>query len=150
MFMKKAIVVLFILACSIGVKAQNPKIKLDHIAFIVKDVNASASFYARVFGLDSIPDPFVGRAITWFRLNKETQLHLIQASSDSTLRIPPLNHLCFSMESLESFIETLNKEKISYTDWLGKLNSFTLRDDGVRQIYIRDPDGYLIEVNNAR
>jgi len=38
--------------------------------------------------------------------------------------------------------------KIAYSDWQGKPNTINARADGIKQIYLQDPDGYWIEVNN--
>ena len=37
--------------------------------------------------------------------------------------------------------------KIVYSDWPGKSNTVNVRPDGVKQIYLQDPDNYWIEVN---
>ena len=45
-------------------------------------------------------------------------------------------------------IDNLAKLKIPYEDWPGGQNKITIRADGIRQIYIRDPNGYWIEIND--
>ena len=35
---------------------------------------------------------------------------------------------------------------VEYTTWLGESPGVTEREDGGRQLYLRDPDGYWIEV----
>jgi catechol 2,3-dioxygenase-like lactoylglutathione lyase family enzyme len=58
-------------------------------------------------------------------------------------------HLCLSTQDLESFIEHLMAKNIDFYDWPGNKNSITDRSDGVKQIYIQDPEGYWIEINTA-
>jgi lactoylglutathione lyase len=51
---------------------------------------------------------------------------------------------------VDDFIKILKQGKIAFEDWQGKPNSVTLRVDGVKQIYFKDPDGYWIEINDAK
>jgi lactoylglutathione lyase len=44
----------------------------------------------------------------------------------------------------------LKKANIPFEDWAGKSGAITLRVDGVKQIYFQDPDGYWIEINDAK
>ena len=44
----------------------------------------------------------------------------------------------------------LDALKIPYSDWPGAAHTVNHRDDGVRQIYFQDPDGYWIEINDAK
>ena len=37
---------------------------------------------------------------------------------------------------------------MTYYDWPGNENTISARPDGFRQIYVRDPDGYLVEIND--
>jgi catechol 2,3-dioxygenase-like lactoylglutathione lyase family enzyme len=39
---------------------------------------------------------------------------------------------------------------VDFYNWPGKKGSVTDRSDGVKQIYIKDPDGYWIEINTAK
>ena len=51
-------------------------------------------------------------------------------------------------KDIDVFVMRLTSMKIAYSDWQGKPNTVTLRADGVKQIYLQDPDGYWIEINN--
>ncbi|MBL7764406.1 MAG: VOC family protein, partial [Chitinophagaceae bacterium] len=44
----------------------------------------------------------------------------------------------------------LKKNNIPFESWTGEKNTWTNRVDGVKQIYFTDPDGYWIEINDAR
>jgi lactoylglutathione lyase len=59
-------------------------------------------------------------------------------------------HLCFTVASVEDFIRRINRSHIPYESWIGEKMTYTKRVDGVKQIYFQDPDGYWIEVNDAR
>jgi len=57
--------------------------------------------------------------------------------------------LCISVASVPKFIEKLRKAGIAFENWGGTANTFTLRSYGVIQVYLKDPDRYRFEVNDA-
>ena len=59
-------------------------------------------------------------------------------------------HLCFSVASVPEFVKVLAKNKVEYENWAGEKMAITTRVDGVKQIYFKDPDGYWIEINDAK
>jgi lactoylglutathione lyase len=40
--------------------------------------------------------------------------------------------------------------KLAFEDVSGKQNAITTRIDGVHQIWLKDPEGYWLEVNDAK
>ena len=56
--------------------------------------------------------------------------------------------MAFSPENFELFIDNLKKNQIDFSNWKGKLNTIQERADGQRQIWIQDPQGYWIEIND--
>ncbi len=54
------------------------------------------------------------------------------------------------MVSLSGFITHLEKLNVAYTNLKGDSKIPTARIDGVKQIYLQDPDGYWIEINDAK
>ena len=44
----------------------------------------------------------------------------------------------------------LDSNKIEYENWAGQKMQVTKRVDGVYQIYFKDPDGFWIEINDAK
>ena len=122
---------------------------LNHVAIYVTDLTRSASFYENIVGLDTIPEPFHDGRHKWFRVGKKSHLHII--SGAKIIQSHDKNsHLCFSIRSMDNFIKVLEKEGIEYEDWPGKPKAVTTRVDGVKQIYFKDPDGYWVEINNAK
>lgn len=119
----------------------------DHIAFAVKDLKRSATFYQQLLGLQAIDDPFKDGKHLWLKVSERGSLHLIEGN-----RIPVSikeSHLCFSVPSVEALMEKLKQAAIPFENWPGEPNTFNVRADGVKQIYLRDPDGYWLEVNDA-
>ncbi|MBD8488003.1 VOC family protein [Echinicola sp. CAU 1574] len=121
--------------------------KLNHIAVYVEDLKASSDFYGNFLGLTEIEEPFKDGLHTWYDIGGG-QLHLIEQLPWTAPTINKINHLCFSMADLDGFIEKLRANNISFEDWPGEKGKVNIRPDGVKQIYIQDPNGYWIEVND--
>jgi lactoylglutathione lyase len=145
--LKKFILIFLLTLSAAAVNAQKPKASLNHIAVHVQDLKKSLQFYTNIIQLDTIPEPFHDGKHVWFTIGAHSQLHLIAGAT--TAAAPNKNtHLCFSVADLQSVLSRLNKAGIAWEDWPGKKNAITTRVDGVQQIYLQDPDGYWIELNN--
>ncbi|MFL5786936.1 MAG: VOC family protein [Flavisolibacter sp.] len=129
--------------------SQNQHPVLNHIAIYVTNLKTSTDFYHNVIGLDTIPEPFHDNHHTWFAIGPVGHLHVISGAKEATPHDKNI-HLCFSVANVTSFIANLDKNKVSYEDWPGHPQSVTNRVDGVKQIYFKDPDGYWIEINDAK
>lgn len=145
--MRKLLITLLLLAAIRPLSAQKPT--LNHIALWVVNLETSTRFYQQIIGLDTIPEPFHDGKHTWFSIGPKSHLHLIQGAPLADNH-PKNTHLCFSVPSVAGFIETLKKKNIPFENWAGEKNAVTLRADGVKQIYFKDPDGYWIEMNDAK
>ncbi|WP_246474886.1 VOC family protein [Pedobacter roseus] len=130
-------------------KTENVPAVLNHIAVYVADLNTATTFYESVFNLKIIPEPFKDNRHTWFTLGAAGQLHLIQGAKGNET-FDKNGHLCFSVPSVDDFVKKLNAKNISFEDWAGKEKGITIRVDGVKQIYFKDPDGHWLEVNDAK
>ncbi|HEX8504285.1 MAG TPA: VOC family protein [Hymenobacter sp.] len=120
----------------------------QHAAVCVQELARSKTFYHTVLQLEEIPNPFNDGLHAWFSLGAGLQLHVIQHGC------PPSNvkdnHLCLRVASFSDFLAHLNKEGAAYSNLEGKSKQRTLRADGVQQIYLQDPDGHWLEINDAR
>ena len=125
------------------------KVSLNHIAVYVVDLKTSTLFYQNIVGLDTIPEPFHDGKHTWFSVGPKSHLHVISGATQK-IEHDKNAHLCFSVASVTDFIETLKKNNIPFENWAGEKNTYTNRVDGVKQIYFKDPDGYWVEINDAR
>ncbi|HSF45794.1 MAG TPA: VOC family protein [Chitinophagaceae bacterium] len=147
--MKKTIIsIALIFAVNLG-HAQGGKPVLNHIAFFVKDLQRSTNFYRDIIGLDTIPEPFHDGRHTWFQIGPKSHLHIISGETKTMVR-EKTSHVCFSVPDMNSFLEKINKAGIPYEDWAGKKQSVTNRVDGVKQIYLTDPDGFWLEINDSK
>ncbi|WP_137402282.1 VOC family protein [Echinicola rosea] len=144
--MKKSFTLLTILLFFICMSTFS-QTKLNHIAVYVQDLKASAEFYGDFLALQEIEEPFKDGLHVWYSIG-DSQLHLIEQQPWEIPTINKINHLCFSMEDFDGFIEKLKEHDISFEDWPGEKGKINIRPDGIRQIYIQDPNGYWIEVND--
>lgn len=145
--MKKAFFLVFFVSAAMTVSAQ--RASLNHIALYVQDLQEATVFYRDILGLDTIPEPFHDGKHTWFSVGPKSHLHLI-AGAKSRQQGDINTHICFSVPSVEAFIERLKKAGLEFRSWQGEKNKITLRVDGVKQIYLQDPDGHWVEVNDAK
>jgi lactoylglutathione lyase len=136
-------------AFTINTMMQKKNAVLNHVALSVVNLQKSTDFYKNMIELDSIDEPFKDGKHSWFKIADHSQLHLIEASK-GIREHDKSTHLCFSVASIEAFMERLEKVNISYSNFLGTSKSPTIRPDGVKQIWLQDPDGYWIEINNDR
>jgi lactoylglutathione lyase len=150
--MKKYLLIslpLAVVICGFSIKTLLPKkeTSLNHVALHVYDLQKSTSFYQHIIELDTVPEPFHDGKHTWMKVSSTSKLHLISGAEKETTH-DKFVHLCFSVPSLNDFINKLDKEHIPYESWLGAKISVTTRVDGIKQIFFQDPDGYWIEVND--
>ncbi len=124
---------------------------INHIAVHVVNLETSTHFYNNIIGLDIIPEPFHDGRHTWFSINEQASasLHIIQGAAAISDHDKD-SHLCFSVPSLDAFIDNLDENNVAFENWEGQANSITVRPDGVKQIFFKDPDGYWLEINDAK
>jgi lactoylglutathione lyase len=132
-----------------GNKTAAQTTSINHIALYVVDLNKSAAFYKDVLQLQQIPEPFKDGKHVWLRTGPHSQLHIIQGATSVKDRDID-SHLAFSVKSFQKFIDNLEKRKIKYASWKGDSKEPTVRPDGVKQVYLQDPDNYWIEVNDDK
>ncbi|OEK01506.1 hypothetical protein BFP97_08215 [Roseivirga sp. 4D4] len=144
--MRKVVLSLFICLFSTLLWGQTA---FDHMAIVVKDLEESKKFYVDVLGFKNIEDPTGNPLIDWVENNKGQQIHMIEADM-SSIKLTKSVHYSFSVEALRPFIANLENRKVSFESWEGELGGITIRPDGVRQIYLQDPNGYWIEINDRQ
>jgi lactoylglutathione lyase len=149
--MKRLLVVLLVVAAGwvpAVAQSQAPTLTFNHAAICVRDLKSSTDFYKQVLALPEIPNPFNDGRHTWLSIGPQLQMHIIQGTCTLT---PEKNvHVCFSTASVPEFAKRLDKQSVAYSNLQGQRGQVTLRADGVRQLYLQDPDGYWIEINDAK
>jgi catechol 2,3-dioxygenase-like lactoylglutathione lyase family enzyme len=123
------------------------QIKVNHIAVHVSKLKSSMEFYENIVGLKETEEPFKDGLHAWYDIGSGSALHLIEAPNIPT-EVSKVNHLCFSMKDMDGFIQTLNDTNYPFESWQGEKSKVTVRVDSIRQIYIQDPDGMWLEIND--
>lgn len=121
---------------------------LDHAAIHVVDLASSVAFYQDVFGLDEIDAPGDPEVIRWLDLDG-AELHLIHYEGDVPATTKAV-HFALRVPDLDALVARVEDLGVPYSDWPGAASTLSVRGDGIRQIYVQDPDGYWIEVNDVR
>ncbi len=130
-------------------KYKGDKFFFDHYALVVDDMDDSVDFYQKVFEIKEIHNGTEKSNIRWFSLGQHQELH-IKEIEDHGIEIPKTVHMALTTRGpLIDFITHLNQLDIEYFDWPGEKYAKSTRPDGVYQVYIQDPDGYWIEINDG-
>jgi lactoylglutathione lyase len=122
---------------------------LHHVSLFVRNVDASAAFYAKVLGLQEIPNRVGKIHIRWFTIDGFRTFHLIGGDPEQERPRPFSTHVALTTRDFEAALARLEQHGVTYVSLAGQPKDITLRPDGVRQVYFQDPDGHWIEINDA-
>ena len=148
--MKSSIITAFLLCfLFIAGNAQKSKVHINHTAVYVIDLKQSANFYSNIIGLDTVPEPFHDGKHIWFSTGQHSMLHVIQGATEKRAYYKN-QHTCFTVPDFEIFVSKLQAVNWTWEDVSGKKNTITTRIDGVHQIWLQDPDGYWLEINDDK
>ncbi len=116
----------------------------NHVALSVKDIDVSARFYRELVGLEPIAVPENLKTIrAWFRIAPGQELHLLAGRTDTVTNNNRNGaHFALSIADANPVEEYLKVKGWPYhrQQRFGK----------AWQIYITDPDGYVIELNEPK
>ena len=132
----------------INAQAQS-KPHFNHTTIYVTDLNRAADFYEKALQLERIAEPFHDNKHVWFRMGDHDQLHVVSGAKEVSAHDINI-HLAFSVQNLPEFMKHLDALNVKYGNWAGDAKQVQVRPDKIDQIYLQDPDGYWIEVNNDR
>ena len=114
---------------------------VHHISFAVSNLERSRAFYEGILGLEPIERPDFGLPGIWYAAG-QSEVHLIQAPEGVDTGHPPgklspiANHQAFAVEDYAGTLEVLRGHGLEVLE--------TSPDMG--QMWIADPDGYVIEL----
>ncbi len=118
----------------------------NHVALSVKDMDVSAAFYRDVVGLTQLKVPEELTNIrAWFTIGAGQELHLLAGRKEDVCQsVNDKNgsHFALTIPAADPVEEYLQSKDIPYHR--------QQRFDGAWQIYITDPDGYVIELNEPK
>lgn len=118
---------------------------LNHVSFPVQDLEQSVRFYRDVLGLAPLPRPNLPFPGAWLG-GQGIQVHLIVPPPGAPLGTAPpsLNplagHVAFAIEDYDTVVTALHQAGVETLEAGSELG----------QLWVRDPDGHLIELIAAR
>jgi catechol 2,3-dioxygenase-like lactoylglutathione lyase family enzyme len=120
---------------------------LDHVVLTVQDIKATCAFYQKVFGMESVhfgPDrtalQFGQQKLNLHEVGKEFEPKALRPTPGSA-------DLCFLTSiPLEQVIAHLQACEVPLVE--GPVNK-TGATGPLRSLYVRDPDGNLLEIGNV-
>ena len=119
--------------------------KTDHVAYEVKDLNLVGDFFINIFKFKEID--IDNPTLRWFDVGDGFEIHLGENENANHEKIKS-NHIAFTVNNIEDFMEYLNDKEIYFESWNGKKLQYNIRPhDKALQIYLKDPEGNWIEVN---
>jgi len=113
--------------------------ELNHVALLVADLGRSCEFYLRVLKLTPLPRPAFDFPGAWFRLGERQELHLIGERTEQVVSGSRSNHFALLTHEIDAWEKHL-------TDVSADFRPKKRRPDGAEQIFVRDPDGHVIEL----
>jgi lactoylglutathione lyase len=143
------IILLIVVVGRLSAQSNKPKAVLNHLAIYVVNLEKTTNFYSNIFQLDTIAEPFHDGKHAWYSIAPGVALHVI-AGSEKPKEYFLNNHMCFSVGSVDAFVQKIKAKNIHWVNAKGEPDQVTTRVDGVKQIWVNDPDGYFIEVNDAK
>jgi catechol 2,3-dioxygenase-like lactoylglutathione lyase family enzyme len=123
-------------------------LRLDHIALLVRDLDESVAFYTALPGIKGIANPMGGTEIRWLECASGQRFHL-QAGDIAAVHVEKQTHFAFSTAHFDAAVLALKAAGLVYGDFKGVQNAINLRPDGMRAVFLQDPNGYWIEINDA-
>jgi len=115
-------------------------LNINHISLHVKNLEKSIEFYRRL-GLKQLPRPDFDFEGAWLTLGPQ-QLHLIVGREKEIFNDSRGVHYALTVDSIEVAEEWLINQNI-------KFRPPKTRAGGVIQIFLKDPDGYLLELTEG-
>jgi lactoylglutathione lyase len=123
-------------------------LRFDHSTVLVSDLEKSAAFYENILHLEALETPWGPTApIRFYSLGGRRQLHV--GLSERSIEPDKNTHLAFAVRNFDAYLQFLRERGVAYVNFRGSSSDPQVRPDGVRQIYLQDPDGNWIEINDA-
>lgn len=123
-------------------------IGFDHVTLVVSDVVSSRGFYVDQLGFQEVQRPEFDFAGAWFQIG-QTMVHVTasnELSGDAgwgdrkVERISRGHHVAYRTSDFDQALQAIKDLGIEIA------SGPKVRPDGVRQVYIYDPDQHLIEI----
>jgi catechol 2,3-dioxygenase-like lactoylglutathione lyase family enzyme len=111
----------------------------NHVSLHVADLDACMHFYGTVLGLHVKDRPDFDTPGCWYVLDGDRELHLTAGRTEPIRINSRRTHFSLSVASVDEAIRHLDAHNVKYLP-------ARLRPDGAKQLFVRDPEGYFIEL----
>jgi catechol 2,3-dioxygenase-like lactoylglutathione lyase family enzyme len=116
--------------------------RINHVSINARNLSESVDFYTDLLGAEPIPTPNFGLPVQWLALGR-TQLHLFERDIEPTSH----HHLGITVDDLEGVYRVAERRQCFEYEAFG--NHLVLLPGDLVQLYIRDPAGNLVELDQA-
>ena len=123
--------------------------RLDHIALLVRDLDETARFLTEVLQIREVPNPIGGTHIRWFEFGNAQRFH-VQAGDITRTHVEKRTHFALSAPDLDAVIARFRGTGVEFTDMAGAVGEVNVRPDGMRAVFVQDPNGYWFEINDFK
>jgi catechol 2,3-dioxygenase-like lactoylglutathione lyase family enzyme len=122
--------------------------QIDHVTLVVKSLARSREFYVDLLGMEEVSRPGFRFPGLWFQAGA-TQIHLIEEHPESgpaevflpeDCEISRTHHFAFEVDDALVAAQRLKEWDVPIAA------GPKLRPDGPTQLYVLDPDRYLVEL----
>jgi len=114
--------------------------RINHVSINARDLRESVDFYVDLLGAEPIPTPNFGLPVQWLALGR-TQLHLFERDLQPTSH----HHLAITVDELEPVYRAAERRGAFEREAFG--NHLVELPGDVVQLYVRDPAGNLVEID---
>ncbi len=121
--------------------------RLDHIALLVRDLEESVGFLTETLGLTEMANPMGGTAIRWIEIGDGRRFH-VQAGDVSEVHVEKQTHFALSTGDFDAVLTRFVAEGVAFSDMKGTPGGINVRPDGMRAVFVEDPNGYWFEIND--
>jgi catechol 2,3-dioxygenase-like lactoylglutathione lyase family enzyme len=116
--------------------------RINHVSVNATDLQESVDFYVDLLGAERIATPNFGLPVQWLALGR-TQLHLFEKDIQPTSH----HHLGITVDDLEPVYRAAERRDAFDRAAFG--NHLVELPGDLIQLYVRDPAGNLVEIDQA-
>ena len=113
--------------------------RLDHVNIRTDDLEASTAFYRDIIGLEVGPRPSFSFAGAWLYHEGRAVVHLKCPAVSNTDGV--IEHVAFFTDTFDEVVEGIRARRIEH-------RVQKLPDGSLRQCFLRDPNGVLVEITS--
>ena len=110
---------------------------INHVALGVEDLDKAIAFYSDVIGLTRLPRPEMSVPGAWFDLGV-SQLHLVSGRTEPVRTAIKGSHFAIGVSDFSLYVQLLKDQDVEI---VRKMTN----PAGVRMIFFKDVDGYIVE-----